>query len=806
MPSFLKSLRRKSRIDVKTEKSSSNLKNQDSSGNAQLHNQALNATNGTNGINGTNGTNGTSSASGTVSRRKSSSTLESSATTPATSTSDDGPVSARSVKNGTPPLPHRLSRPTMNNSTKRYSLNGMTSASTTGSQMSVNRSSLLAPRVISVSDGSWVHQQVLLVFGQIGDSSQRPLDGQVTIHHNQGRFPPMIWPVSDSYFKALIHLEPGWNRIRLDFNSPKISAGGGSLPAHASFLNVNYLPLNNTPPLQLAIILACDSPATFDAVPERIQKEGNGLEIAMKKFRVAAYLWQAFTGEQMQRNGFGRRCFRLEDSWEPGTLSYQDWGTGQFRTQARIHIIRSTRTVAEIRDLELAQQYPPATKKGDLFGIAAEAVKNYFGNKPGQKQYVSCLFMDAHWDPKVQTVRGHAALGGGDGELQLAIFGSHCLQSYPSSLEEVWQAFSDCTRTDTNYVANDCNESGSNWEAVNIGIGAHMHETGHLFGCPHQESGIMLRDYVNLNRTFTCREPYSTRTRSAGQRLVLANDECAWHRLDTLRFRFHPCFSIPTDTINGDGSVQVWTVDNGQGGVIATSKSGIAWIELYLEGDDLCRHWKEWPEVEGQYPRQVTLIDSELRALLPKERRTGLLKLIIFSAGGGQHVIENFAELANQKLARVKLPDGRIGYRGGKLGYSQMEGSEPQELILESAYIQTKLLVAIRVYHGFALDGLEFVYEDTTTQLFGKRGGKPGGTEFTLDTRRGELLMGFALRAGLWIDGLQILTSLGRKSEWFGNPTGGSGHTLIPPRGYVIGGIAGSCAQWVDGFSLIITR
>ena len=49
-------------------------------------------------------------------------------------------------------------------------------------------------------------------------------------------------------------------------------------------------------------------------------------------------------------------------------------------------------------------------------------------------------------------------------------------------------------------------------------------------------------------------------------------------------------------------------------------------------------------------------------------------------------------------------------------------------------------------------------------------------TEFALDTRKGELLLGFSLRAGLWIDGLQILTSLGRKSEWYGNANGGSGY------------------------------
>lgn len=34
--------------------------------------------------------------------------------------------------------------------------------------------------------------------------------------------------------------------------------------------------------------------------------------------------------------------------------------------------------------------------------------------------------------------------------------------------------------------------------------------------------------------------------------------------------------------------------------------------------------------------------------------------------------------------------------------------------------------------------------------------------------------MGFYLRAGAWIDGLEILTSLGRRSGFFGNTTGGS--------------------------------
>lgn len=52
----------------------------------------------------------------------------------------------------------------------------------------------------------------------------------------------------------------------------------------------------------------------------------------------------------------------------------------------------------------------------------------------------------------------------------------------------------------------------------------------------------------------------------------------------------------------------------------------------------------------------------------------------------------------------------------------------------------------------------------------------PGtGVNLTIDTRRGEILLGFYLRAGAWIDGLEILTSLGRRSGVYGNPKGGSG-------------------------------
>lgn len=488
------------------------------------------------------------------------------------------------------------------------------------------------------------------------------------------------------------------------------------------------VPPMNSPPLQLAIVVAKDSPCTFDAVPARVEREGNGLETAICKFRMAAYLWQAFTAEQMWRNKFGRRVFRYEEEWTTGTCNYRDREMGTMRSEARIHVIRSDKTLAEIRDLEVAQQNSKATKKGDLYGIAADAVKNYFKPLPGQTQYVSVLLLDAHWDTAAKTITGHAALGGNAGDLHLAIFGSHCLQSYPTSFEEVVPAFSDCTPTDTNFVANDCNDSGSSWEAANIGIGAHLHETGHLLGCPHQESGVMLRDYVRLNRSFMAREAYSTRTKSKGGPVSQA-DECTWHRLDCLRFRSHPCFRLPNDPIlNSDGSVHAWPVESGQ--VQITAATGVSFVEIYAEGDDVCHTWIEYPLENGSIQRNLGLTEQELRDRLPENKRRSKMRVCVKSHGGGNLDIDDFHSLCSK--ASLKLSFGKSAYRSEKLGFSQMEGSEPQEFIFTSTKEKTRVLSRVVFYHGFAFDGMEFFYDDRSSQLFGKRGGKPGGDTFEM--------------------------------------------------------------------------
>ncbi|KAH6844860.1 putative peptidase family-domain-containing protein [Chaetomium sp. MPI-CAGE-AT-0009] len=681
-------------------------------------------------------------------------------------------------------LPRPQSHLYLNGGSNRNSVSGMIGL---GSPVPGGRGPSLpvsqySPQITNVADGSWVsvYQKVLLVYGIIGEQLHQSLDGTLTVSRPDDGFPPISWPVHNSCFKALVYLMPGANRLRFDFSSPKLANSGSSNPIHSSHLTVHMIPPVGAPPLQLAIVLAKDSPGTFDAVPARMEREGNGLETAVRKFRMAAYLWQAFTAEQMSRNKLGRRAFRFEEEWTTGAASHRDRENGTLRSEARVHIIRTEKTVAELRSLNLAQQNSKATDAGGLYGITADAVREYFKPLPGQKLYVSVLLLDAHWNREAKTIVGHAALGGRVGDLHLGIFGSHCLQSYPACFEEIVPAFTDCTPTDTNHVGNDCNDAGSSWEAANIGIGAHLHETGHLFGLPHRESGVMLRDYVTLHRTFLTREAYSTRTHSKGGP-ISQGDECTWHRLDCLHFRSHPCFRLPNDPVlNPDDSVQGWPTEGGA--LTVTVATGVAYVELYGEGDDVCHTWIEYPpENGGPVQRSVSLSEQDLRGRLPEAKRKGRLRLSAKSYGGGVLEVDDFNKLCSKEAACVRIPSAvpKTAFRGKKLGLSQMEGSEGHEVVFTSALKQDRVLSKVLVYHGLAVDGIEFVYDDDSRQLFGKKGGKAGGDVFDMDIRRGEYITGFFVRSGFWIDGIQVLTSLGRRSPLFGNAHGGDPYVCL---------------------------
>lgn len=632
-------------------------------------------------------------------------------------------------------------------------------------------------RFVNVPDHyATVYQRMFLVHGTIQSEDSLRYEGTVAIKW-YGGYPDQHFPVSSGYFKALVPLEPGRNQVKFEI----IDEQGHPVMTH---INLTYIPLMQNPPVHFCLILGKDSKGTFDSPRYKKEQEGNGLELAKRKMRMASYMMAAFTQEQMYRNGFDYRTFRPYEEREVDTISNRE---SDVRFTTHVHVIRSEKTVAEILDPEKAQQNPKGRDTGALFGIALEALKKYGGPfNTGQPVHVACLFLDTHWDPELKLVRGHAALGGGSGDIRLAIFGSHALHAWPSCLEEVVPSFMDDTRTDTSQVANDSNQSGTSWEALNIGMGAFMHEIGHLLGCPHEPSGVMLRDYITWNRSFMTREAFSARLNKQGLLLCLPKDECSWHRLDVLRFRFHPSFRLASDPIIRDGAKP--NLYPSRNGVYAKSDTGIYLIEIHVK--DQVRGFFSFPD-SPVHEWEVS-IDTVIAQLDNYDVGNEKIKLEILAVGEQQITVDDLRSYLSQKHYFLHPRGNQPLFKSDKLG-----GASGEEQVV--IFPDDKRITTVRVFTGNALDGIDFIFSDGSALTFGKHGGTP--KEVDLSQIGG--LAGFSARTGAWVDAIQFIGQQNRRTPVYGNAKGGSRHDFVPPPEFQMVGIYGNVGAWVVSLGIV---
>lgn len=365
-------------------------------------------------------------------------------------------------------------------------------------------------------------------------------------------FPTQHWPISGGHFKALVILAPGTNVISLQYNGN--AASGTSV-------TLTYIPLLQTPPLHLAIMIAKDSPLLIDCPPFKrgaISSAHSELDAAISKFRMTAYMWQALTAEDMRAKGLGRRSFRLEEEWSTETLSREfiqaslESSASHMRSTAKVHLIRSEKTVAELRDAQVAQQNPHARKREDILNYFNTALKAH-GSPFASSAHpvVAGLILDSTYSPEQNMILGHAALGcSNPNGISLGMFGSHLTYSWPRFLEEVAATLLD-TSVPGDTVGNDNGECETAWEACSVGQGAFLHEVGHAFGAPHT-TGIMARGYSqHWPKNFLSRTAYCTHTETDGIMVVDGDTEndARWDLSDALSFKTLRHFWLPTDEV-----------------------------------------------------------------------------------------------------------------------------------------------------------------------------------------------------------------------------------------------------------------
>ncbi|CAH0054250.1 unnamed protein product [Clonostachys solani] len=554
----------------------------------------------------------------------------------------------------------------------------------------------------NVNDGEDIYQRCLLIAGQCEASNQQDTFVQVNTTNEVGieTFPSHRWPLCGGWFKCLVLLTPGKN-----------------------ILPLTYIPLTNAPPLHLAIMVATDSPLLVDCPPNKfgaISSTHSDLSAMVAKIRMAACMWQALTAEEMRAAGLGRRAFRLEDEWGSNTLSQQflrnplsDNATG---STIKVHIIRTEKTVAELRDANIAQQNEKGRDRDALHRIFSDALKAH--GAPFQshsRPVVAGLILDSAFDQQKNMILGHAALGAHNPDgLSLGIFGSHLAYSWPRFLEEVPACLLDTTLPgDT--VGNDNGECATNWEACAVGQGAFLHEVGHAFSAPHT-TGIMARGYSrDWTKCFLSTIAYSGHLKRQDEIPITneTNHQCHWDFEDMLRFYNLPHFQLPSDTPRRSASpTTIVDDDTDTIRLIVRCEAGIAAAKL--NGEDV-----ETAPISNP-TKELALDVNELEARFDKKKP---LELRILSLNGKHTNFSVWSLLSS----RTYIPIPGTGIRLLKKGVSQPEthGSDWRWVVMlkkrnQQGTLSRAYKIDVRV--GCALDGAEVYFDDGTKIPCGPRG------------------------------------------------------------------------------------
>lgn len=638
--------------------------------------------------------------------------------------------------------------------------------------------------ILNYLSNDLTYSPCIIVHGKVNNSS----DKEITVT-NVNTAITSVFEINFGFFKATIELVPGTNPLIFTTNSN-----------HILNFALNFTPLTSNKPIHLCLLVAKDSPLKYDTndIKEANLSGETHLNLAIQKLQIAGRLAQAYTNEQMYRNGYSQRTMQFVEEFSTSKLYRQN--SDFSRSNIKIHILRSSYTTKEIQNPDIAQQNQNGKNRGKLFEIAIEEInkydngkliKNYSSSNPIQ---AAVIFMDTKYDSKNNLILGHAALGGGNDIVKLAIFGSHGLYCWPSYFEDLSAIMLNNNRVVDNGlpVSNDNGEAGTVFETFSTTLGAFIHEIGHSLSLPHRTYGVMLRDYTVLHRSFMSREVTGrgnnySQNKFIANRAFVPNDECPWHPLDLVRFRFHECFKIPNDTqplskcsttcqLSRDR--KCLQIQNKTGGVYAVE------IQDLRTGDHLSKGWHIYQEpVRG-------LISLDIERDILKQANLDIQNtgIEIYGVNSSKITIDNL---------KTYIEDAFITVQGVQVSKSLLYGRKTNDFVcwLFPEGTQTKVNKII-VYHGGAIDGIGIFFSSGKPPVLLGNQTKDFSTFVIQNQEIGKL----NVRTGQWVDAVQFFNKNNSPiTKMVGNTSGGSEHVIEGD----IKGLYSSSSKWMDGIGAL---
>lgn len=322
--------------------------------------------------------------------------------------------------------------------------------------------------ITNFQNGESVNYSLVLIKGLITSgicSNKEKIKCTVS---NNGNENETHWEVYNREFKTIIELKKGENIIDFHYTNHQKKT-----------LLLDYEPRKTNLKVTPVYIICQGHDGCFQSPPE----VDNSIESACTRISIGAKLIQSVTAEKLFESGFGRKTFQLEHEVN--------------QKKPECIVFRSSLNVNKARKMRQSELWTHFGREIMLSDLGS--------NERKYLAFISCtrykgtdVDKPMTHDEIVSLTEAYAALGGGG----LALFGTACLYTWPTSVEEVVPRFLDVTAVNSRRFMDDSGYRGTLGGCYATTLGSVFHELGHTFDLGHTKDGIMGRGFDNIDRVF----------------------------------------------------------------------------------------------------------------------------------------------------------------------------------------------------------------------------------------------------------------------------------------------------------------